>query len=406
MNVLVINAGSSSLKYQLFDTSSGELKAKGICERIGAEGSSIEHKIGDQKIVKKIPMPNHSKAMQIVTETLTDAEIGCIGSMSEIEAVGHRVVHGGPYFFESCLLTDEVLAKLELCRDFAPLHTAAHLMGIQGCLDALPGVPQVLVFDTAFHQTMPEKAYCYPISADMIEKYKIRRYGAHGTSHRYVSKKMCEIMGKVEGTKIVTCHLGNGSSISAVKDGKVIDTSMGFTPLDGVEMGTRCGSIDPAIVPFIMEREGIEPSKMSDYMNKKCGFLGLTGMSDSRDLESAVENGPSDPNYEKCNLATSVLFYQIKKYIGSYAAAMNGLDAIVFTAGLGENNPRLREVVCSDMEYFGVEIDKELNAKMLRQPNIVKLSTDNSKVLVYLIPTNEELVIALDTDEIVSALGK
>ena len=406
MNVLVINAGSSSLKYQFIDTATGDLKAKGICERIGAQGSSIEHKINGEKYVREMDMPNHSIAMKIVAETLTDSEIGCINDMSEIEAVGHRVVHGGPYFFESCLITDEVLEKLKLCHDFAPLHTPAHLMGIKGCFDAIPGVPQVLVFDTSFHQTMPAEAYTYPISADIIDKYKIRRYGAHGTSHRFVAGKMCEILGKTEGTKIVTCHLGNGSSISAVKDGKVIDTSMGFTPLDGVEMGTRCGSIDPAIVPFIMERENIAPADMSNYMNKKCGFLGLTGMSDSRDLEAAVEAGPSDPNYEKCNLATSVLFYQIKKYIGAYTAAMNGLDAIVFTAGLGENNPRLREVVCSNLEYFGVEIDKELNAKMLRQSNIVKLSTENSKVLVYLIPTNEELVIAQDTDRIVSALNK
>ena len=406
MNVLVINAGSSSLKYQFIDTATGDLKAKGICERIGAQGSSIEHKINGEKYVREMDMPNHSVAMKIVAETLADPQMGCIKDTSEIEAVGHRVVHGGPYFFESCLITDEVLEKLKLCHDFAPLHTPAHLMGINGCFDAIPGVPQVLVFDTAFHQTMPAEAYTYPLSADIIDKYKIRRYGAHGTSHRFVAGKMCEILGKTEGTKIVTCHLGNGSSISAVKDGKVIDTSMGFTPLDGVEMGTRCGSIDPAIVPFMMERENIAPADMSNYMNKKCGFLGLTGMSDSRDLEAAVEAGPSDPNYEKCNLATSVLFYQVKKFIGAYAAAMNGLDAIVFTAGLGENNPRLREVVCSNLEYFGVEIDKELNAKMLRQSNIVKLSTENSKVLVYLIPTNEELVIAQDTDRIVSALNK
>ncbi len=397
MNVLVVNAGSSSLKYQVIDTATGELKAKGICERIGAAGSAIEHKINGEKYVNELPMPNHSAAMKIVADTLTDPKMGCVKDMSEIEAVGHRVVHGGPYFFESCLVTDEVLEKLKLCCDFAPLHTPAHLMGIVGCLDVMPTTPQGLVFDTAFHQTMPACAYTYPLSADMIEKYKIRRYGAHGTSHRYVSMKMCEILGKVEGSKIVTCHLGNGSSISAVKDGKVIDTSMGFTPLDGVEMGTRCGSIDPAIVPFLMERENIAPDAMSNYMNKKCGFLGLTGMSDSRDLEAAVENGPSDPNYEACNLATSVLFYQVKKFIGAYAAAMDGLDAIVFTAGLGENNPRLREVVCEGLGYFGVKIDKELNAKMLRQSNIVKLSTDDSKVLVYLIPTNEELMIAQDT---------
>ncbi len=405
MNVLVVNAGSSSLKYQLIETATGELKAKGICERIGQAGSVIEHKTSDgQKLVTEAEMPNHAVAMKYVVEALTNSDTGCIKEMSEIEAVGHRVVHGGPYYSESCLVTPEVLEKLELCRDFAPLHTGAHLMGIHGCTEVMPNTPQVLVFDTAFHQTMPSEAYYYPITKEMYDKYKIRRYGAHGTSHRYVSRIMCEIMGKTEGTKIVTCHLGNGSSISAVKDGKVIDTSMGFTPLDGVEMGTRCGSIDPAIVPYIMNKTGYTPDEMSDFMNKKCGFLGTTGFTDSRDIEATIERGPSDPNYENCDLASKVLFYQIKKYIGSYTAAMNGLDAIVFTAGLGENNPRLREKVCENMSYFGVEIDKELNAKMLRQSNIVKLSTDNSKVLVYLIPTNEELVIAQDTADIVSAL--
>ncbi len=271
----------------------------------------------------------------------------------------------------------------------------------------MPDVKQVLVFDTAFHQTMPQKAYMYPLSYDMYEDYKIRRYGAHGTSHRFVSGIMNEILAKkgVTGdTKVITCHIGNGSSISAVRGGKVIDTSMGFTPLEGVEMGTRCGSIDPAIVPYMMDKKGWSTDEVASYMNKKCGFLGLTGKSDSRDLESAVENGPSDPLYERAELATSVLFYQIKKYIGSYTAAMGGLDAIVFTAGLGENNPRLREKVCEDMEFFGIEINKELNAKILRQSNIVKLSTENSKVDVYLIPTNEELVIAKDTEAIVSAL--
>lgn len=405
MNVLVVNAGSSSLKYQLIETASGELKAKGICERIGQEGSVIEHKTSDgQKIVNKFEMPNHAVAMKYVVSALTDPQSGCIKDMNEIEAVGHRVVHGGPYYSESCLVTPEVLEKLELCRDFAPLHTGAHLMGISGCTEVMPNVPQVLVFDTAFHQTMPEEAYYYPITKEIYDTYKVRRYGAHGTSHRYVSRIMCEIMGKTEGTKIVTCHLGNGSSISAVKDGKVIDTSMGFTPLDGVEMGTRCGSIDPAIVPYIMNKKGFTPDEMSDFMNKKCGFLGTTGYTDSRDIEATIERGPSDPNYQNCDLASKVLFYQIKKYIGAYTAAMNGLDAIVFTAGLGENNPRLREKVCDNLTYFGVEIDKELNAKMLRQSNIVKLSTDNSKVLVYLIPTNEELVIAQDTADIVSKL--
>ena len=420
MNVLVVNAGSSSLKYQLFDTVTETAYAKGICERIGADGSLIDHRqlvkgLRDKKV---IPMKNHAEAMKIVVEALTDPELGCIKSMDEIEAVGHRVVHGGPYFFESVLVTPEVIDTLEKCRDFAPLHTGAHLMGIYGCTEVMPTVPQVLVFDTAFHQTMPEKAYFYPLSYDMYEDYKIRRYGAHGTSHRYVSAIMREILakeGKTEDTKIITCHLGNGSSISAVRDGKCVDTSMGLTPLEGVEMGTRCGSIDPAIVTFIMEKKGYTPAEMNDYMNKKCGFLGVTGgFSDSRDIEDAVAAGPDgDPNadrplpaYDRANLCSSVLFYQIKKYIGSYAAAMNGVDAIVFTAGLGENNPRLREMVCADMQFLGIEIDNELNAKMLRQPNIVKLSTDNSKVAVYLIPTNEELVIARDTAEIVGNIAK
>ncbi|MBE6686174.1 MAG: acetate kinase [Ruminococcaceae bacterium] len=401
MNVLVVNAGSSSLKYQLFDTNSGKVLAKGICERIGIEGGKIEHKQADgTKTVREVEMANHSVATKIVVDTLTDATIGCIKDMSEIEAVGHRVVHGGAYFSESMLLTDEVVEKLNLCIDLAPLHTPAHLMGIKGCTEAMPGVPQVLVFDTAFHQTMPEKAYFYAIPYEMYEKYDIRRYGAHGTSHRYVAGEMCKILGKTEGTKIITCHIGNGSSISAVKDGHVVDTSMGFTPLDGVEMGTRCGSIDPAIVTFIMNKEGFTPDEMSDFMNKKCGFLGVSGISsDSRDIEAAILEGN-----HRAELAANILAYQIQKYIGSYTAAMNGLDAIVFTAGMGENNTELRERVCRNMEYFGIEMDYEVNAKAHHQSNVIKLSTDNSKVAVYLIPTNEELVIAKDTEAIVSAL--
>ncbi len=401
MNVLVVNAGSSSLKYQLFDTNSGNVLAKGICERIGIEGGKIEHKQADgTKTVREVEMENHSVATRIVVETLTDATIGCIKDMSEIEAVGHRVVHGGAYFSESMLLTDDVIEKLGHCIDLAPLHTPAHLMGIKGCTEAMPGVPQVLVFDTAFHQTMPEKAYFYAIPYEMYEKYDIRRYGAHGTSHRYVAGEMQKILGKTEGTKIITCHIGNGSSISAVKDGKVVDTSMGFTPLDGVEMGTRCGSIDPAIVTFIMNKEGFTPDEMSDFMNKKCGFLGVSGISsDSRDIEAAILEGN-----HRAELAANILAYQIQKYIGSYTAAMNGLDAIVFTAGMGENNTELRERVCRNMEYFGIEMDYEVNAKAHHQPNVVKLSTDNSKVAVYLIPTNEELVIAQDTENIVNSL--
>ncbi len=402
MKVLVVNAGSSSLKYQLLDTATNELLAKGICERIGI-GGKIEHKKNGQKYVRDIEMPNHAVATKIVVDTLTDPELGVIHDMSEIEAVGHRVVHGGPYFFESCLVTPEVIEKLKLCVDFAPLHTPAHLMGIEGCTAVMPNVPQVLVFDTAFHQTMPEKAYTYPLSWDVIEEYKVRRYGAHGTSHRFVAAEMQKLLAEAgkdpADSKIITCHIGNGSSISAVKGGKCVDTSMGFTPLDGVEMGTRCGSIDPAIVPYIMKKKNFTPDQVSNYMNKECGFLGVSGISsDSRDIEAAILKGN-----HRAELAATILAYQVQKYIGSYTAAMNGLDAIVFTAGMGENNPELRERACSNMEYFGIKIDKELNAKSHHQPNIVKLSTDDSKVLVYLIPTNEELMIAMDTEAIVKA---
>ena len=402
MKVLVVNAGSSSLKYQLLDTATNELLAKGICERIGI-GGKIEHKKNGQKYVRDIEMPNHAVATTIVVDTLTDPELGVIHDMSEIEAVGHRVVHGGPYFFESCLVTPEVIEKLKLCVDFAPLHTPAHLMGIEGCTAVMPNVPQVLVFDTAFHQTMPEKAYTYPLSWDVIEEYKVRRYGAHGTSHRFVAAEMQKLLAEAgkdpADSKIITCHIGNGSSISAVKGGKCVDTSMGFTPLDGVEMGTRCGSIDPAIVPYIMKKKNFTPDQVSNYMNKECGFLGVSGISsDSRDIEAAILKGN-----HRAELAATILAYQVQKYIGSYTAAMNGLDAIVFTAGMGENNPELRERACSNMEYFGIKIDKELNAKSHHQPNIVKLSTDDSKVLVYLIPTNEELMIAMDTEAIVKA---
>lgn len=341
--------------------------------------SCIKHKMPERDDYNAtVPMKDHTDAVRVLISTLTSPETGCIADMSEIEAVGHRVVHGGSYFSESVLVTNEVLEKLELCRDLAPLHTGPHLMGIKGITDEMPNVPQVLVFDTAFHQTMPNYAWMYAISYDMYEKYSIRRYGAHGTSHRYVSGEMCKLLGRTEGTKIITCHIGNGSSISAVKDGKVIDTSMGFTPLDGVEMGTRCGSIDPAIVTFIMEHEGYTPAEMSDYMNKKCGMLGVSGLSsDSRDIEAAILEGN-----ERAMLAANILSYEIKKYIGSYTAAMNGLDAIVFTAGMGENNPELRERVCTDMDYYGIKLDKELNAKMHHQPNSVRLSTEDSKVQV------------------------
>ena len=404
MKVLVVNAGSSSLKYQLFNTETGAVLAKGICERIGIDGR-IEHRKGEngEKHKVDIPMADHAVATEVVIKYLTDPELGVISSMSEIEGVGHRIVHGGPYFFESVLLDDEVLAKLELCRDFAPLHTGPHIMGIKGCLAVMPDKPQVLVFDTAFHQTMPPQAYMYGISWDMYEKYHIRRYGAHGTSHRFVAREMAKLLDKpLEETKIVTCHIGNGASISAVKGGKCIDTSMGFTPLDGVIMGTRCGSIDPAIVPYIMEKEGFTPAEMSEYMNKKCGFLGISGISsDSRDIEAAILEGN-----ERAYIAASTLAYQCKKFIGSYAAAMNGLDAVGWTAGMGENNPELRDRACANMEYYGIKIDRELNAKTHHQPNTVELSTPDSKVKVYVLPTNEELMIASDTEEIVNRMKK
>ncbi len=406
MNVLVVNAGSSSLKYQLFDTKTETVFAKGICERIGIDGSAIEHKqlVKDLKVKEQRNMKNHAEAMKLVVEKLLDPTYGCLSSMSEIEAVGHRVVHGGAFFSQSMLLTEDVLAKLRLCHDFAPLHTPAHIQGIEGCLAVMPDTPQVLVFDTAFHQTMAPEAYMYALPYELYEKYGVRRYGAHGTSHRFVAGEMLKILGRTEGTKIVTCHIGNGSSVSAVKDGRVVDTSMGFTPLAGVEMGTRCGDIDPAIVPFMMEKLGLTPAEASDLMNKKSGFLGVSGFSsDSRDLEAAVAEGPANPNYERASLAISILKLQLKKLIGAYAAEMNGLDAVVFTAGIGENNTRLREIVCEDMSFLGIELNKELNAKMLRQSNIVKLSTDASRVAVYLIPTNEELLIARDTAAIVSA---
>lgn len=403
MNVLVVNAGSSSLKYQLFDTTAGVVRAKGLCERIGIDGK-IKHQNLETGAVyeKEIAMPNHTVATKIVIDALLSAEYGSVKTMDEIEAVGHRIVHGGAYFSESVLLTDEVLAKLELCRDLAPLHTGAHIMGIQGCLAAMPKTPQVLVFDTAFHTaSMPDYAYVYPVSYDMYEKYAVRRYGAHGTSHRYVSGECIKLLGgRAEGTKIVTCHLGNGSSISAVKDGKVLDTSMGFTPLAGIEMGTRCGDIDPAIVPYIMNKTGMNADEMNAYMNKKCGFLGVSGISsDCRDVSAAAKAGN-----KRAQLALDIVSYQIRKFIGAYTAAMGGLDAIVFTAGIGENDWEMRESVCSKLGYFGVEFDAEHNANLPRPLTATEISKPTSKVKVFMIPTNEELVIASDTERIVKAL--
>ena len=401
MKVLVVNAGSSSLKYQLFDTDASEVLAKGNCERIGIEGSRISHKNANGAAYESVqPIANHSDAMKLVVSALISAEHGCIGSVDEIEAIGHRVVHGGAYFTESVLVNDEVLSTLEKCTAYAPLHTPAHIMGIKGCKAAMPEVPEVLVFDTAFHQSMAPEAYMYGVSYDMYEDYQIRRYGAHGTSHRYVSGEMIKLLGRTEGTKIVTCHIGNGSSISAVKDGRCVDTSMGFTPLDGIIMGTRCGAIDPAIVPFIMEKKGFTPAEMDNYMNKKCGFAGISGVgSDSRDVEKAMNEGN-----ERAKLTFDMLCYQIKKYIGAYSAAMGGLDAIVFTAGIGEHTPYIRANALSGLEYLGIKLDSERNT-FVHSSTPVKLSAEDSAVAVYMIPTNEELVIAQDTEKIVKSMN-
>lgn len=399
MNVLVVNAGSSSLKYQLIDTATEHVLAKGNCERIGDHGSRILHKTqSGVSYTKETPLSNHADAIRLVVDVLLDAEVGCLHSVSEVEAIGHRIVHGGPYFTGSVLVTNEVVETLKECTAYAPLHTKAHLMGIEGCRTVMPDVPEVLVFDTAFHQTMEKEAYMYGLSYDVYEEYGVRRYGAHGTSHRYVSAECARLLGRTDA-RIVTCHIGNGSSVSAVKGGVCVDTSMGFTPLEGVLMGTRCGTIDPAIVPFLMEKRGYTPQEVDTYLNKSCGFLGISGVgSDSRDVERAMNEGN-----ERAKLAFDMLCYQIRKYIGSYAAAMGGLDAVVFTAGIGEHTPYIRKQALKDLSFLGIELDDARNT-FGHSNEAVKLSTDTSRVAVYMIPTNEELVIARDTAAIVASL--
>ena len=399
MKVLVVNAGSSSLKYQLMDTNTEEVLAKGICERIGIEGSLIEHKKADGTKIKKVtPMADHSVATEIVVSMLTDAEYGCIKSMDEIEAVGHRIVHGGPYFFESTIVTPEVVDIIDECSEFAPLHNPAHIMGIKGCTKVMPITPQVVVFDTAFHQTMPAKAYTYPLPIKMVEEDHIRRYGMHGTSHRFVATEAIKLLGGKKDTKIVTCHIGNGSSISAVRDGKVLDTSMGFTPLDGIMMGTRCGAIDPAIVPLLMKKENLTPDQIDHIMNKKSGILGVSQVtSDNRDIEEGARNGN-----KRYQLVESMLVHQLTKYVGGYAAAMGGVDAIVFAGGIGENNPHYRSRVAQNLKFMGVEIDEELNRKAVRTSDEYDISAPGAKVKMLVIPTNEELMIAKDTAELVA----
>lgn len=396
MKILVINCGSSSLKYQLFDMDTNEVLAKGLVERIGIEGSNLQHSpAGKDKVVFEQPLANHGEAIKLVMDKLTDAEVGVISSLKEIGGVGHRVLHGGKYYSESIVVDDKALETMKQIIPLGPLHMPANIMGIEACQELMPGVPNVAVFDTAFHQTMPPKAYMYALPYEYYEKYDVRRYGFHGTSHKYVTKRAIEMLGgNAEDTKIVTCHLGNGSSISAVKDGKCIDTSMGLTPLAGFEMGTRCGDIDPAIVPFIMKNENLTPDEIDTIMNKKSGLLGVTGRSsDFRDAEAAMNEGD-----ERCKLALDMFRYQIAKYIGSYIVALGGCDAIVFTAGIGENNGGHRAAICEYLEFLGLKIDPEQNSK--RGSELV-ISAPDSKIKVLLIPTNEELMIAQDTMDLI-----
>ncbi len=391
MNVLVINCGSSSLKYQLIDSETESVLAKGLCERIGIDGRLTYQKSGLEKEITEAAMPTHKEAIQLVLDALVNEKTGAIKDLTEVGAVGHRVVHGGEKFASSALITDEMIAAVEECNDLAPLHNPANLIGINACKELMPGVPMVGVFDTAFHQTMPEKAYLYGLPYEYYEKYKVRRYGFHGTSHSFVSKHMAEFLGMDLGnSKIIVAHLGNGASISAVKDGKCVDTSMGLTPLEGLVMGTRSGDIDPAIMEFIAKKENLDIAGVMNVLNKKSGVQGISKVSsDFRDLEEGMNNGN-----ELCAAAIEVFSYRVAKYIGSYVAALNGVDAIAFTAGIGENAPTVRKKVCEYLGYLGVTLDEEANKK--RGEDLV-ISTPDSKVKVCVIPTNEELAIARDT---------
>lgn len=400
MKILVINAGSSSLKYQLIDMENESVLAKGNCERIGIDGGIVTHKLPDGRSKEmSINMDNHTQAFMKVKDMLLDREVGVIKNLSEVSAIGHRIVQGGSIFSKSVLVNEEVIKRIESLIPLAPLHNSAHVQGIRACIDVFGDkVPQVVVFDTAFHSTMPAKAYMFPVPYEYYEKYQIRRYGFHGTSHRYVSARCAQLMNKdIKDLKLITCHLGNGSSIAAIDSGKVIDTSMGLTPLDGFMMGTRSGTLDPSVVTFIAEKENMSPEDMSNMLNKKSGLLGISGISsDDRDICKAVEEGN-----ERAKLAHDMLEYEITKFIGGYTAALGGCDAIVFTAGLGENQSSHRQVVCDNLSYMGVKIDPKLNEIMIRGKE-GKISTPDSKVDVFVIPTNEELVIARDTQEIVN----
>ncbi len=399
MKILVINAGSSSLKYQLFDMDNEQMLCKGNCERIGGEGSFIGHKTADgREMTKEGFMPDHTAAFNFVKDALMDAEFGVIKNLDEVSAIGHRIVQGGALFSESVIVDEEVVKGIESLIPLAPLHNKGHVQAIRGCQQVFGDkVPEVVVFDTAFHSTMPEKAFIYPVPYEFYEKYKVRRYGFHGTSHRYVSAELAKNIGKdIKDLKLITCHIGNGSSITAVKNGKVVDTTMGLTPLDGFMMGSRSGALDPSVVTFIMEKENLSPSEMSDLLNKKSGLLGISGVStDDRDVTKAEQEGNA-----RAALAHEILYYQIAKYIGSFWVAMGGCDGICFTAGLGENQPVLRKKVCEYLECLGVKVCDERNNA--RGANF-KISSDDSSVPTYVIATNEELVIARDTKALVES---
>lgn len=411
MNVLVINAGSSSLKYQLFNMETEEILAKGLCDRIGLDGHIKHNPVSSAKPVysSAIALPTHAEAINAVIDKLTDNEHGVISSLSEIKAIGHRAVHGGQKFFKSALIDDEVIAILEDCIRLAPLHIPANLMGIRACQLVMPGIPQVAVFDTSFHHTIPEYAYTYPIPYKYLAENDIRRYGFHGTSHRYVSSIAIEKLGRgANNTKIITCHLGNGSSLAAIKDGKSIDTTMGVTPLEGIPMGTRCGSVDPSLIDIISSIENISIKETMDILNKKSGVFGIYGKSsDFRDIETAagIDTGTGEidstlPVDNLARLSLDVFCYQVAKFIGSYIVALGGLDALVFTAGIGENSPYVRKLVCSHLTGFGLKIDEKVNS--VRASEFLDITVNDSSAKVFIIPTNEELVIARDTIEIIS----
>ncbi len=395
MNVLVINAGSSSLKYQLMNPETGDVSAKGLCERIYIDGR-LTHKVGDKKVEKDIPMPTHSEAIQAVLQILVDPVDGVIKSVDEIDAVGHRVLHGGMEFSESCIVNDDVIKAIKKCIPLGPLHNPANLMGIEACQAVMPKTPQVAVFDTAFHMTMPPKAYRYAIPTEYYKNDDIRRYGFHGTSHKYIARRAAALVGKTE-FKMVNCHLGNGSSMSAIKDGKCMDTTMGLSPLAGVPMGTRSGDIDACVVQFICNKYNMSVDDCLTMLNKKSGVLGLSDglSSDFRDLEAAAKEGN-----EACQLALEKFYYEVAKYVGAYAAALNGIDVLTFTAGVGENGITTREAICNYLGFMGVKIDPEKNSVRGQETLI---STPDSKVQVWVIPTNEELMIAQDTAELVNA---